>query len=361
MNQKKTDKAWFFVGTVLTCFVVMVLVMTTSLFIYHQITTSEDAVETMANIKNEDTVTLQESASVKGQLKNILTDSEAVTKELGEIGFLSQLKQGLESGTDMLTLLRSFYPNEIVVASGGTYKFHTINKNLKMHNLREENIKILDSGEMQYIENGKVTSYKGIDVSKFQGEIDWNAVKQDGVEYAFIRVGIRGYETGELVEDECFKTNIEGANTAGIAAGVYFFSQAVTEAEAVEEAEFVLNLIKDYKIDCPIVYDVEKVANSNARMNRISQEERTAVTIAFCQRIKEAGYEPMIYANMEMFTQLVDVSQLEAYEKWYAFYDSSIYYPYDFTVWQYSENGTVAGITGDVDMNISFKKWSENE
>ena len=118
MNQKKTDKAWFFVGTVLTCFVVMVLVMTTSLFIYHQITTSEDAVETMANIKNEDTVTLQESASVKGQLKNILTDSEAVTKELGEIGFLSQLKQGLESGTDMLTLLRSFYPNEIVVASG---------------------------------------------------------------------------------------------------------------------------------------------------------------------------------------------------------------------------------------------------
>ena len=164
-----------------------------------------------------------------------------------------------------------------------------------------------------------------------------------------------------MVEDECFKTNIEGANTAGIAAGVYFFSQAVTEAEAVEEAEFVLNLIKDYKIDCPIVYDVEKVANSNARMNRISQEERTAVTIAFCQRIKEAGYEPMIYANMEMFTQLVDVSQLEAYEKWYAFYDSSIYYPYDFTVWQYSENGTVAGITGDVDMNISFKKWSENE
>ena len=109
------------------------------------------------------------------------------------------------------------------------------------------------------------------------------------------------------------------------------------------------------------MYDVEKVANSNARMNRISQEERTAVTIAFCQRIKEAGYEPMIYANMEMFTQLVDVSQLEAYEKWYAFYDSSIYYPYDFTVWQYSENGTVAGITGDVDMNISFKKWSENE
>ena len=103
------------------------------------------------------------------------------------------------------------------------------------------------------------------------------------------------------------------------------------------------------------------ITNSNARMNRISQEERTAVTIAFCQRIKEAGYEPMIYANMEMFTQLVDVSQLEAYEKWYAFYDSSIYYPYDFTVWQYSENGTVAGITGDVDMNISFKKWSENE
>lgn len=359
MNQKKPDKTWFFVGTVLTCFVVMVLVMTTSLFIYHQITKGDDAIETMANAEAEETVTMP--AGTKGQLEDILTDSEAVAKELGEIGFLTQLKQGLESGTDMLTLLRSFYPNEIVVASGGTYKFHAINRNLKMHNLQEENIKVLDSGEMQYTEDGKVISYKGIDVSKFQGEIDWDAVKQDGVEYAFIRVGIRGYETGELVEDECFKTNIEGANEAGIAAGVYFFSQAVTEAEAVEEAEFVLNLIKEYQINCPIVYDVEKVANSIARMNKISKEERTAVTIAFCERIKEAGYEPMIYANMEMFTQLVDISQLEAYEKWYAFYDSSLYYPYDFTMWQYSEKGTVAGITGDVDMNISFKKWSKDE
>lgn len=363
MKQKKPGIGWFFIGTVLTCFVVMVLVVTTSLFIYHKLTTGEDDdVEAMAYIENQETATSsEEETDTQMQIENILENSETAAKDLGKVEFLSQFKQGLESGTDILTLLRSFYPNEIVVASGGTYKFHTINRNLKMHELQAENIKVLDNGEMQYTKDGTIISHKGIDVSKFQGVIDWNAVKQDGVEYAFIRVGLRGYETGEIVEDECFKTNIEGANAAGVSAGVYFFSQAVTEAEAVEEAEFVLNLIKDYKIDCPIVYDVEKVANSTARMNQINQEERTAITIAFCERIKEAGYEPMIYANMEMFTQLVDISQLEAYEKWYAYYDPSLYYPYDFTVWQYSEKGAVAGITGDVDMNISFKKWSEGQ
>lgn len=357
MKQKKSDMRRFFVGTVLACFVVMVLVVTISLLIYNKLTGGKDAVESMAYTEEDTLSTLGDVA----QMDDVLIDSEAIAKELGSVEVLSKLKQGLESGTDMLTLLRNLYPNEIVVASGGTYKFHPINKSLKMHDLHEENIKVSDTGEMQYTQDGNVVSHKGIDVSKFQGDIDWNAVKQDGVEYVFIRLGLRGYETGQIVEDEYFKKNIEGANAAGVAAGVYFFSQAVTEAEAVEEADYVLNLVKDYKLDCPIVYDVEKVANSNARMNKISREERTAVTIAFCERIKEAGYEPMIYANMEMFTQLVDITKLEAYEKWYAYYDASLYYPYDFTVWQYTEKGKVAGITGEVDMNISFKDWRKDE
>ena len=122
----------------------------------------------------------------------------------------------------------------------------------------------------------------------------------------------------------------------------------------MEEANFVLEKIAPYKIDCPVVFDVEKVSGDEARMNDISVEERTALTQRFCQIIENAGYRPMVYHNTEMGAMLLNLELLEGYDKWFAAYSDVFYYPYDYKIWQYSQNGRVQGIKGDVDLNISF-------
>ena len=195
----------------------------------------------------------------------------------------------------------------------------------------------------------------GIDVSSWQEDIDWNAVAASGVQFAFIRVGYRGYGTGKLVEDEYFEDNIKGAATAGIKVGVYFYSQAINEEEVREEADFVLEKIAPYQIDCPVVFDVERVSDSDGRMNALTVEERTLLTEIFCQVIENAGYRPMIYHNTEMGVMMLEIGNLENYDKWFAAYSDVFYYPYDHKIWQYSQKGSVQGIQGDVDLNISFE------
>ena len=159
------------------------------------------------------------------------------------------------------------------------------------------------------------------------------------------------------MEDETFEDNIKGALSNGISVGVYFFTQALSVKEAEEEARFVLDTIEPYRIDCPVILDVEIVLNQNARTRDLSREERTQYCIAFCEMIKEAGYRPMIYGNLRTFFLLLDLEQLEDYDKWFAFYGDKPYYPYDFKVWQYTESGNVSGIEGEVDLNISFEDW----
>jgi len=182
-------------------------------------------------------------------------------------------------------------------------------------------------------------------------------VAAEGVEFAFIRVGIRGYGAeGRLVEDEGFEENVENALMNGIKVGVYFFSQATTVEEAIEEAEFVKQIIAPYKIQCPVVFDVEKVADSEGRMNKLSVEDRTQMAITFCEEIEKAGYKPMIYYNMEMAALMLDLEQLEEYDKWFAYYNQDIYFPYDFKIWQYTDKGRINGIEEEVDLNIAFEK-----
>ena len=282
-------------------------------------------------------------------------------REQAMMDVLGSIKTGLSEGDTVLETIRPLFPEDIVVYSGGKYHFVPINRQLKQNQWVQENLEILESGELRYLQDGEVISYKGIDVSKYQGKIDWQQVAQDGVEFAFIRVGYRGYgNNGTLVEDARFEENIQGAIAAGIKVGVYFYSQAITEEEALEEAELVLNKIAPYKIECPVVFDVEKVTGADGRMNNISVEERTRVTEVFCQRIEEAGYRPMIYYNTEMGALMLGIEALEGYEKWFAAYSDEFYYPYEYKVWQYSQTGKVSGIQGDVDMNISFAPlWEE--
>lgn len=256
-----------------------------------------------------------------------------------------------------LKMLRSFFPENLIYYFEDEYVFAPVLDGVKKHGLLDENFVETDDGQMQYVENGSVTSHKGIDVSKYQGRIDWNAVREDGVEYAFIRLGLRGYESGKIVPDEYFEDNMKGANDAGVMAGVYFFTQAVTVAEAEEEAAYVIEQIADYDVSCPVVFDVERITNGKGRADKLTREERTDITVAFCEAVKAAGYTPMIYGNVVCFSQLLDMTRLNEYDKWYAFYDDYLYMPYDVSCWQYSEKGTVNGIKEKVDLNIAFKQW----
>lgn len=268
---------------------------------------------------------------------------------------LDAIRTNLTEGKTVVETLRRLYTNELVIVSGGRYHFIPIREDLLHNTYQEENLQVLENGELQYLEDGQIITYKGIDVSKHQGKIDWQKVKADGVDFAILRVAYRGYgKEGRLVEDECFEQNIQGALAAGIKVGVYLYSQAITEEELLEEANLVLEKIAPYQVECPVVFDVEKVSNANGRMNGITVEERTRLTRLFCETIENAGYRPMIYHNMEMGAMLLDLEALEPYDKWFAYYNKDMYYPYQYKVWQYSDKGQVNGINGNVDLNISF-------
>jgi len=269
----------------------------------------------------------------------------------GRSNVLTSIKESLENGNTVISILKSLYPEYIVVAANSKYNFVPIDESLPKNNYDIDNLTD-ENGMYVYTKDGQVTSKFGIDVSSHQGDIDWEAVADEGVEFAFIRAVYRGYGTGKLVVDEKCLENIEGAQAAGIDVGVYVFSQAISQAEVLEEAGTVIDLLDGYTLQLPIVFDVEKVGDSQARTNSLTVEERTNLTIAFLEAVKNAGYEPMVYHNTEMGAMLVDLTQLTDYPKWFAGYNKEFYWPYEYDIWQYSENGSINGINGKVDFDI---------
>lgn len=211
-----------------------------------------------------------------------------------------------------------------------------------------------DDGRFSYIINGQLRSHTGIDVSEHQGYIDWNAVANDGISFAFIRVGNRGLTNGNISQDEYFEYNVGAADQAGVKVGAYFFSQARTEAEAREEADFVIERLRGCNITYPVAYDHERLADSPGRADDLSPEQMTKNAAAFCARIQEAGYTPMIYGSLKDLLRY-NLPDLARYNIWLAQYNvkSPTFNQY-FSIWQYTNTGSVAGIDGNVDMNIQF-------
>lgn len=200
-------------------------------------------------------------------------------------------------------------------------------------------------------------SVLGIDVSFWQEDIDWKQVKAAGVEFAMIRAGWRGSEQGVLAEDEFAQTNYTGATDAGVKVGAYFFSQAISVEEAVEEANYLLEIIKDWNLEMPVVYDWEFIS-ADSRTGKMAPRTLTDCTKAFCETIKKAGHTPMVYFNKNQSLQMLYLEELTDYGFWLAQYDTVLNYPYKIDMWQYSETGTVPGIEGNVDINLFFP-WEE--
>ena len=191
----------------------------------------------------------------------------------------------------------------------------------------------------------------GIDVSSHQGEVDWSQVAEAGVEFAMIRLGYRGYGSGVMKVDEYARGNLSGAKEAGLDLGVYFFSQAISTEEARQEANFVLAVLQDMPLQLPVVFDWEFVS-AEARTGNMDPETLTDCTRVFCEVIEEAGYDAMIYFNQHLAQEMLDLEQLREYPFWLAMYTDQMDYPHRIQMWQYTEEGSVPGIIGNVDIDL---------
>lgn len=212
-----------------------------------------------------------------------------------------------------------------------------------------------DSNLKYYNENGKAASSEGIDISSYSGNIDWKKVKESGIDFAMIRVGGRGYgEKGEMYTDERALEYINGAKAEGIKVGAYFFSQAVSTEEAIEEADYVKSVLGDITLDYPVAYDWEIIKDDDARTDSVSASQATECARAFCDRVKELGYTPILYSPSRELYFKYDLSRLADIDIWYCEYANVPTFYYEFSMWQYSATGTIDGIEGAVDLNICF-------
>jgi len=208
--------------------------------------------------------------------------------------------------------------------------------------------------EGRFLKLSEGESWAGIDVSRWQYDIDWERVAASGAEFAIIRIGYRGSETGRINADRYAQTNLDGAAAAGLDIGVYFFSQALTREEAEEEAYYVLDVIKDRDITMPVVFDWERVHNEKSRSMEMDRRTLTDCAKTFLETIELAGYNAMVYFNPHQSRNLYYLSELKEYDFWLASYTDRMDFPYEVDMWQYTNEGRVPGIDTECDLNVYF-------
>ena len=290
---------------------------------------------------------------IAGKIRAGKEDSIALSQITPEQERLEGIRQYFSEGRGVLETLRRYYPQDIIIYDQNKYWFSPLDSSMKMNSFDSEKVRKNTDGTWGYVD-GNLAVVKGIDVSSHQGEIDWAAVAKTNVSFAMIRAMYRGYETGKMVEDKYFRTNLENAQRCGLDVGVYIFTQAISKAEVDEEVSMVSGLLGAYDIEYPVVVDVEDVPDGESRTQHLTKEERTELTRYYCEKLKDAGYQPMIYYNIRGAVELLDLKELEDYDKWFAVYDSDFYFPYAYKMWQYKDTGRVDGISGNVDLNLYF-------
>ena len=251
-------------------------------------------------------------------------------------------------------MLRNLFPGDLVVMWEGRYYFYPVDRNLQTNPFSETDFAQGENGGMDYIgENAGVSVNRGVDVSALNGEIDWAKVAEEQIAFAMIRAAVRNTD-GELAQDERFQENMSGAKSVGLRIGCYVDLDADSEKAAEEIADFVLSNLSmsQQEMGAPVAVRVQ-IPDHTSSLSGQTREEWTQGVRAFCAKIKKAGYEPVIYANTAAFHMLLNMAELEEYDKWIADYGDYLYFPYKFKCWQYSLKGTVNGIEGDVALDLS--------
>lgn len=244
------------------------------------------------------------------------------------------------------------HAGQVYVNDGANMVWLTPHENFAVSPLRRWQFVTLE--EQPHYLGSDFTARRGIDLSVFQKNVDWSKAAADGVEFAIIRLGYRGYGKGALQPDELFTSHLDGAHAAGIDAGAYFFSQALTAEEGREEARYVLEQLDGRQLEMPIYFDWEPIAAEDSRTNGYDYAHLTDSAVAFCQTIEEAGYRAGVYINRQQGYYHYDLSRLADYSLWVADYNSYPDFYYRFDMWQYTAGGQLDGIDIQVDMNLMF-------
>ena len=277
---------------------------------------------------------------------------EATQSERNRV--LLDIQSSFESGNSTISMLRDLFPDDLVVMWEGRYYFYPVDRNLQMNPFSEVDFALGEKGGMEYIgDNELVKVSRGIDVSSLNGEIDWEKVAEEQIAFTMNRAAVRNSD-GELEQDERFQENMNGAKSVGIRTGCYVDLDAEGEKAAEEIADFVLSNLgmSQQEMGAPVAVRVQ-IPDHSSSLSGQTREEWTQSVRAFCARIKTAGYDPVIYANTAAFNMLLNMNELEEYDKWIADYGDYLYFPYKFKCWQYSLKGTVNGIEGDVALDLS--------
>lgn len=262
---------------------------------------------------------------------------------------LIELRSNNEQGTG------NEHDGLVEVFNGETYVWVQPQSGVELNTLKKEDFAKDAEGNLTYV-GGDFIAERGIDVSSHQGNIDWNAVYDSGVRFAIIRAGGRYYESGEIFTDDLFRSNLSGAIAAGLDVGVYFYSQALSEAEAVEEAKTTLSLINGAELQLPIFIDWERGAGEKARTNELDGETMTDCAAAFCETVKAAGYDAGVYVYCDTAYYGYRLSRLQDYTIWFAGSGNYPYFRYEHSLWQYSIKGEVPGIDNTCDLDMIFYK-----
>lgn len=263
-----------------------------------------------------------------------------------------------EEGKDGLTDAEADHVNQTkITKSDGTEEWSNISSFITK-NKYDENGFIYKDPIMKYYENGKNISYMGVDISKETGLVDFVKLKNAGVQFVMLKVGARGYGNGQLTVDDTFTDYIQKASEAGLDIGVYFYSQAITKEEALEEANLVYENIKDYHLVYPIAFDMEKVSGDAARTDFLTREEKSNLALIFLDALKNVGYKGIIYGNKEWLIKEINLSTVGAYDIWLSQEGEKPDYPYKYSMWQYTQSGTIDGINGDANLDICFINYA---
>ena len=228
-----------------------------------------------------------------------------------------------------------------------------INSYLSLHKYDFSGL-VYEKPLMKYFENSAKLSYVGVSISKEEGYIDYNKLKKAGIQYVMIRLGQRGYGSGQVSIDENYSDNMKRANDAGLDVGVYFYSQAITEAEAVEEANIVIEQLKEYEITYPVAFIMEKITDDSSRIENLTVNDKTKIATSFLSTIEAAGYNGVLYGTKEWLIKQLDLSKLKDYDTWLSQNTDVPDYPYKFTMWEYSKTNSIDGIAGNANLSISF-------
>lgn len=242
--------------------------------------------------------------------------------------------------------------------SDGTKEWVDISEDIPQNDYNYANLKY-QKPVMNYYEEGKIVSKCGADISANQGDVDFAKLKKAGCDFVMIKIGARGYSSGNIVFDEKYKDNLKAAKKAGLDIGVYFCSQAVDKSEAREEADELLDAIADYDIKYPIAFVMETVEDDMARIEALDVESRTSIAKAFLDRVYDDGYDAMIYGDKEWLLTMVDMERLSDYDVWYAQDSKDPDYPYEFGMWQYDSNASINGVSGKVALSMSFQDYGK--